>query len=209
MNNKGLTIIELLVTLVISSLIIGAAIAFHLTNQRIFVKEEALAEVRNGVRGALDIIISDLRNAGYNFTQASPPEFDPAIRDARDDRVFMRADTNSNGVCEDGEEIGYHVSGDNLYRYVTLGLGGFDTLLVAENINYLWFRYFDANGNMLPTPVAADTLENIRFIKIVIIGKTPREFSNYHESGTYPDGTPYDDRYYRCWDSTYVRLRNI
>ncbi len=208
MNNKGLTIIELLVTLVISSLIITAAIAFHLANQRIFVKEKALIEVRSNVRGALDIIISDLRLAGYNPKQAPAPEFDPAIRVARDDRAFMRADTDSSEVCEEGEEIGYHASGDNLYRYVTLGIGGFDTLLVAESIDYLGFRYFDANGDTLITPVAADSLENIRAVKIIIIGKTPREFSNYHESGNYPDGTPYDDRCYRCWDSTYVKLRN-
>ncbi|MCK4307510.1 prepilin-type N-terminal cleavage/methylation domain-containing protein [candidate division WOR-3 bacterium] len=208
MNNKGLTIIELLVTLVISSLIITAAIAFHLANQRIFVKEKTLIEVRSNVRGALDIIVSDLRLAGYNPTQAPVPEFDPAIRDARDDRAFMRADTNSNGTCEVGEETGYRAINNSLYRYVTTGIG-FDTLLVAESIDYLGFRYFDTNGDTLTTPVAADSLENIRFVKIIIIGKTPREFSNYHESGIYPDSTPYDDRCYRCWDSTYVKLRNM
>lgn len=202
---KGLTIIELLVTLIISSIVIGAAVALHLTNQRIFAKEEALTEVRNNVRGALDIMISDLREAGYNPTQAFPPAFDPAIRDAQYHLIEFRMDTSKNGVYDIGEEFVYMASNDTLYR----GISGVDYSVVAENINYLEFRYRDADGNEFTRPVAAASLENIRAIMILIVGKTSREFTNHYESGTYPDGTPYNDRCFRCWDSTYVRLRNI
>lgn len=205
-NNKGLTLIELLVALVISSLIIGAAIAVHLANQRIYVKEEALTNIRNNVRGALDIMISDIRDAGYNPQQV--PEFDPAIRTAWSDWVAVRIDTNSNGICEYGEERGYHIYQGNLCR-MFCPTPCLDFVLVAENIDYLEFRYFNATGTELARPVTATELENIRAIKVIIVGKTPREFSNHYESGNYPDGTPYADRCYRCWDSTYVRLRNI
>lgn len=208
LGDKGVTLIELLITFIIASLIIGAAIALHLANQRIFTKDESLIELRNNVRGALDIIISDLRSAGFNPTQAPTPEFDPAVRDAREDWVFVRMDTNENGICEYGEERGYHDYGSSLYRYLAVTPTP-DTQLIAENIDYLGFRYFNAVGDTIPTPVDATQLENIRAIRIIIVGKTPREFSNYSESGTYPDGTPYNDRCYRCWDSTYVRLRNI
>ncbi len=212
MNNKGLTIIELLVTLVISSLIMGAAIAFHLANQRLFVKDEALVEIRSSVRGALDIIVSDLRLAGYNPTQAVAPTFDPAINGATSTWISMVMDEDSNGICDANDWKEYWIAGNDLIRHITVLA---TDQLVAENIDYLEFRYFDTDGNLLVTPVVAGDLENIKSIKIIIIGKTlksdgtPRGFSNHKESGNYPDGTPYDDKCYRCWDSTFVNLRNI
>ncbi|MBI4722677.1 MAG: prepilin-type N-terminal cleavage/methylation domain-containing protein [Candidatus Stahlbacteria bacterium] len=207
--NKGLTIIELLVTVIISSIIIGSAVALHIVNQRIFAKEEALIDVRNNVRGALDIMITDIRVAGYNPTQAPAPSFDPPIRYGCRYWVFIRADTNGDGACEQGEGWAFHASNNAIFKYNSMNLGISDSSIIAENIDHLEFRYFDADGNELATPVAPALLETIRTFRILIVGKTTREFSGHQETGTYPDATPYNDRCYRCWDSTFVRLRNI
>lgn len=208
MNNKGVTLVELLAAVIISSLAIGIAITLHIANQRIYAKETALIDIRSNVRGALDIIISDLREAGYNPTQALAPEFDPPIRAARSDWVAIRRDANNNGICEYGEERGYIAENSAIYR-MFCSEPCVDNVIIAENVDYLGFRYFDAHGNNLTPPVDATQLENIRAVRVVIIGRTPREFLDHRESGNYPNGTPYNDRHYRCWDSTFVRIRNI
>ncbi|MDI6840571.1 MAG: prepilin-type N-terminal cleavage/methylation domain-containing protein [bacterium] len=207
-GKKGLTLVELLITLVISSIIIGAAVALHIHNQRTFAKEEALTDARSNTRGGLGILIDDLRMAGCNPREAA--DFTPGIKSAYSDSIRIAIDIDTNGtVSRDDERRGYYLSGDNLYRYILPLAGGIDTIVVAENIDYLEFRYFDSNGTELLRPVDVSQLENIKSVKIVIVGRTAKEFSDHKDSGMYPNGQIYDDRYYRCWDSTYVRLRNL
>lgn len=205
-RNKGLTLIELLVTIVISSLIVTAAVALHIANQRIFVTEGAVTEMRNNVRGAVDIMISDLRLAGYNPEQTVPPAFDPPFNGADDHWVSMAMDMNNNGTRDSSDWREYMLVGTNLMRHITMLA---TDELVAENIDYLEFRFYNSDAAELVKPVVGAALEDIRAVKLLIIGKTLREFSNHHESGTYPDGSSFNDRCYRCWDSTYVKLRNI
>jgi type IV pilus assembly protein PilW len=205
-RNKGLTLVELLVAIVISSLIVTAGVALHIANQRIFVTEGAVMQMRNDVRGALEIIISDLRLAGFNPSQAASPAFDPPINGASDHWVSMAMDINENGSRDSTDWLEYMLSGTDLMRHVTVLK---TDELVGENIDYIDFRFYDADAVELVKPVTGAALEEIRAVKVLIIGKTPREFSNHHESGTYPDGSSFNDRCYRCWDSTYVKIRNI
>lgn len=204
MNKRGLTLVELIVTVVITGLIITAGIAISLNNQQIFKKENVCIATRANTRNALAIIVEDLRLAGYN--PLGTPAFDSAFIEAQDSLIEMRMDLNSDGVYDFGsEECVYMVSNDTLYK----GISGLGLSVVAEDIDYLGFRYFNLDAVELASPVIPSQIDSIYAVKVIIVGKSAKGLLRHHEVGTYPDGTPYDDRHYRCWDSTLVRLRNV
>ncbi|MDD5529072.1 MAG: prepilin-type N-terminal cleavage/methylation domain-containing protein [bacterium] len=208
MNKKGLTLVELLVTLVILGIVITSAISLQLHNQRLYKRETSLIDLRTNVRGALDIMVEDLRSAGFNPEEAAAPAFTPGVVDAQSNLIWIRTDADTDGVYDIGEEIGYSISGGNLYKNTNMN-GVTDTAIIARGVDYLEFRYMDDKSVEFTRPVATASLDSIKTIKIIIIGKTLKRFLNYTESGNYPDGTSYSDRCYRCWDSTFVKLRNL
>ncbi|MFA5032100.1 MAG: prepilin-type N-terminal cleavage/methylation domain-containing protein [bacterium] len=208
MNKKGLTMIELIVTLVILGIIMTLAISLQIHNQQLYKRETSLIDLRTNVRGALDIMVEDLRSAGFNPEEAPAPAFTPGVVDAQSNLIWIRTDTDTDGVYDIGEEIGYSISDGNLYKNKNMN-GVTDTSIIARGIDYLEFRYMDNKSVEFTSPVAVASLDSIKTIKIIIVGKTLKRFLNYIESGNYPDGTSYSDRCYRCWDSTFVKLRNI
>lgn len=208
-NNKGLTMVELLVTVIILGIIMTAAIALHLYNQRLYSRETSMVDLRSNVNGAMDIIMEDLRIAGFNPKETPGAEFMPGITTAEEHLVQMRADTDTNGVCGPGEEITYEAYNNNLYKYIILGSGATDTQMVAKDIDYLEFVYLDREAVEFTRPVTGSSLDSIIAVKVIIVGATSKEFLNNTSTGTYRDGTSYNDRKHRYWDSTYVRLRNM
>jgi type IV pilus assembly protein PilW len=208
LGGEGLTIIELLVTLVILGIIMTSAIALQLHNQRLYKRETSLIDLRTNVRGALEIMVEDLRSAGFNPQETAAPAFTPGVVDAQSNLIWIRTDTDTDGVYDVGEEIGYSISDGNLYKNKNMN-GVTDTSITARGIDYLEFRYMGDNGVEFTRPVTVASLDSIKTIKIIIIGKSLKRFSNYNESGNYPDGSSYSDRCYRCWDSTFVKLRNL
>ena len=200
--------IELIVTLVILGIIMTLAISLQIHNQQLYKRETSLIDLRTNVRGALDIMVEDLRSAGFNPEEAPAPAFTPGVVDAQSNLIWIRTDTDTDGVYDIGEEIGYSISDGNLYKNKNMN-GVTDTSIIARGIDYLEFRYMDNKSVEFTSPVAVASLDSIKTIKIIIVGKTLKRFLNYIESGNYPDGTSYSDRCYRCWDSTFVKLRNI
>lgn len=205
-SDKGITLVELLVALAVSSIIGTSAISIHINQQKIFAKEEALTNVRNSVRSALDIITRDIRMAGYNPKEST--DFVPGVCEAKRDEIHIVMDIDTNGVLNNYEKYGFQFSGDTLYRLRFSGSIASTRTPIAANIDYFEFQYFKPNGDTIACPVDSTELENIKKVRVVIVGKTEREFSNYHEQGEYPDGTTYDDRCYRCWRTRNIKLRN-
>jgi prepilin-type N-terminal cleavage/methylation domain-containing protein len=72
-NNKGFTILELLVAALITAIVASAALAFFLrTNQQYFSQDE-IAEMQQNIRASIQEIAGELRMAGYNIPDTIPP----------------------------------------------------------------------------------------------------------------------------------------
>lgn len=206
-SDKGITLVELLVASTVSSIIGASAISLHINQQKIFAKEEAVTNVRNSVRSALDITTRDIRMAGYNPMESA--DFAPGVCNAEKDEIHIVMDIDTNGVLNNSEKRGFQFSGDTLYRLHFSSPTASSRTPIAVNIDYFEFQYFESNGTTIACPVDSTGLENIDRVRVVIVGKTEREFSNHHEQGEYPDGTTYDDRCYRCWLTRNIKPRNI
>ena len=180
---KGMTLVELLVTIAIVGIITTAAITLHLNHENIFAREQALVDMRNDTRGALNMIVDDLRMAGYNPMDST--FFDTGVCAASDDGIVMKMDLDINGGWtlpdDDYEMRGFAHVGDSIV-FIHYDPGPTPILeLLSENIDSLGFKYLDEDGNEIFPPITGATLLDIRSIRIMVIGRTERPFKgNYY-----------------------------
>lgn len=65
-RKKGVTLIELLVALVISGIVIAAIYRLFIVQTRAYTVQDQAVEVQQTVRSAMEILLRDLRMAGYD-----------------------------------------------------------------------------------------------------------------------------------------------
>lgn len=65
-KQKGLTLIELLVALVICAVVIGAIYRLFVAQTRAYTVQDQVAEVQQSVRSAMELLLRDLRMTGYD-----------------------------------------------------------------------------------------------------------------------------------------------
>ena len=66
-RQKGVTLLELLVTLVIAGLIIAGIYRVFIAQSKAYTVQDQIVEVQQNVRGAMEILLRDLRMAGFNY----------------------------------------------------------------------------------------------------------------------------------------------
>lgn len=66
MKERGVTLIELLVTLVICSIVVAGIYRVFIAQSKAYTVQDQVAEVQQTVRSAMDILLRDLRMAGYD-----------------------------------------------------------------------------------------------------------------------------------------------
>jgi len=163
-NERGFTIIELVVGLAISLILLGVAVKIFLVQQRSYNVQEQLSEMQQNIRSAMDIIVRETKMAGYNPTGAG---FNGITYDTF--QLQILADLTGDGNTDDPNEniiYKYYPSPDfQIKRKESTG-GGFQPL--AENITAFDFDYYDASGT------GTDTSTAIRQIEISITGRTAR-----------------------------------
>lgn len=66
LNHKGVTLIELLVVLVISGFLLGGIYYLFVSQTKAYTVQEQVVEVQQSLRGAMEILLRDLRMAGFD-----------------------------------------------------------------------------------------------------------------------------------------------
>jgi type IV pilus assembly protein PilW len=65
-NKKGVTLIELLVALVIAAITLAGIYRVFISQTQTYAVQDQVVEVQQNVRGAMDILLRDLRMAGFD-----------------------------------------------------------------------------------------------------------------------------------------------
>ncbi len=65
-NHNGMTLIELLVGLVISSMLIGGMYRLFISQSRAYNVQDQVVETQQGTRAAMELLLRDLRMTGYD-----------------------------------------------------------------------------------------------------------------------------------------------
>ena len=64
-KEKGVTLIELLVTLIISAIVVGGIYRVFIAQTKAYTVQDQIVEIQQTVRSAMDILLRDLRMTGY------------------------------------------------------------------------------------------------------------------------------------------------
>jgi type IV pilus assembly protein PilW len=214
-NRKGFTIVELLVAMALTGLVAAAIYKAFGSQQKVYSMQDQAAEIQQDMRAAMEVMVTELRMAGYDPTRAG---YDPKIeagagfKSATSSSLVFTADLNRNAkvfpadlvspagpddatsATDPGEWISYALSTDANSDGIadnenSLGLGRkvWSGALqpIAENIEAINFVYLDGNGVVIPTPVAASDLENIRSVEITMVARTSRRDKEYTNNTAY------------------------
>jgi Tfp pilus assembly protein PilW len=175
-NSSGVTLIEQIVALSLGAIVITSLYVFYRAELFRTISQEAKTATLEDARGALDIIVRDLRNAGSWGTGSAPPEGggvdDPnndadgvcnSIYAASGGMIHIQMDLNGNGNCADTdprEGIRYELTGPTATCPGTNIIRRNGDCLVANvkpaSTGKL-FTYYDATGAELedsPLPMA-------------------------------------------------------
>ena len=88
-NKKGVSLIELLVALVICGIVVAGAYRFFITQTRAYAVQDQVIEAQQDVRLAMEILLRDLRMAGYDddSIHSTITITDPIVAPLRDDSI--------------------------------------------------------------------------------------------------------------------------
>jgi type IV pilus assembly protein PilW len=210
LNEKGFTLIEVLVALAVSSVVMTAIYAMYRSQNKSYIAQEQVSMMQQNMRAALFFMEHDIKLAGCNPEQisgANAPGFATAgaislqftldntggesdgkdndndgLIDGSDTDEDRYADASTNDV---GEDVTYSLVGGNLMRNdVNSGVND----MIAENIEAMDFVYLDSNFNVLNpagADVASEDLSDIRIIEVTIVGRSARLDPDFRNNMVY------------------------
>ena len=169
-KSKGFTLIEILITLLISSVVMIAAYQTFDSQQKSYLIQENVATMQQGLRASMLLLTNDIRMAGYdsqlsdNFgiTDITPRDINNNVDAGNTGKsgIEITADLDDDGQISTGERIHYSV-----YDFVA-GDGNLDLArnsgngrrLLAENIQGfgLAFAFDDDLDNEMDTYTATN-----------------------------------------------------
>ena len=178
---RGATLIEQLVALLLGSVMITTLYGYFRSNLFQFIALETKTGTLEDVRGALDIMLRDLKNAGSWDSGSAPAEIGGADDPDHDadsvcNRVYaagagllhVQMDINGNGNCADNEpreNIRYELTGPTSSCPGAQIIRRNGECLVANVVPPSagrLFSYYDADGNDLGNAPPADAIKLVR-----------------------------------------------
>ena len=212
--NKGFTLIELLVAMAVAGIVMAAIVSAYQIQVRSKNTQEALTDMNQTARAALEVMTREIRMAGCDPLQNS----NARIIEADSADLIFSMDVNNDGdtnipdgdCCDANETIRFYLDNDgdfngindnmaqecNLRRETGEGNNpdcpgdGVNAQPLARNIDALNFVYLgpdldgDGEPDVLPAPVAAAGLANIRSIQVTLVARAGRTSGGFLYSYT-------------------------
>jgi len=142
-GERGFTLTELLVAMVLSAIVMSALYSAYVTQQRAFQTTEDVTVAQQNLRAAMYFVEKDLRMAGYDPESSEAFGF-TNIASMTQDNVRFTLDVDEDGVLSGASEyIHYQYNGaDNTLERDT-GSGFMD---IADNISGVTFTFYTSSG---------------------------------------------------------------
>jgi len=158
-GQHGFTLMEFLVVTGLAMLILAALGGFQRAQMFAMREQEARVEAQSATRATLDVMLREIRMAGYSGP--CPNDIAPII-EALNDRVRIQIDWDEDGAIGAGEDITYAYDGasQEIQRTVIGEAGDLAIPIMANVSSSDIFRYLDANG------AETGTLADIRSVAV-------------------------------------------
>ena len=179
LNNKGLTLIELLVGLVICAMVVAGIYRLFIAQSRAYTVQDQVVEVQQNIRSAMEVMLRDLRMTGFDddrtpMVAVAQPSIVPG-----DNSITVRYELNNTPY-----EVRYWFAGGAVLNRQETRNGVSTTETILENVEALNFTYGvdenedgamdDRNGNgQLDDWVSSGTIGSLKVVS-VRVGLTAR-----------------------------------
>ena len=173
-RKDGVTLIELLVTLVFSSILMAASYRVFLGGQKCYAVQEQVVDLQQNVRAAIDRMTREIRMAGYRkdilASVGNIGGFSKVITPGNSVNNIGKNDDQITIIVAD-KAITYKLQWDptDASMPVLIRKENGVSEVVADNIENLQFRYTLRDGMVTDLPITPD---NIRMVKISLTART-------------------------------------
>lgn len=218
-RQQGLTLTELMVSIAISMILVLAVIGLYVGSKRGFSATDGVGQQQENIRFSVDLLLHDLRMAGYPKATAGIAPIVTAADDSSggSDSITLQyqSATDCLGQPTAGVAINkYYI--DNNGNLTCLGNGGATADIVATNIHNMQLLYgLDTNKDCVADKYVkwsnVSDPSQIVSVRIGLISRTPTDIYNSDTTKTYNNLdqaiTTNDKRFHQVYSSTVV-LRN-
>lgn len=163
MNQRGMTLVEVLIVIVLGAIVGGLIVNMFISSNRTFMDQGRIVDVQRSGRVAMDTMTRLLREAGLDPLGSA----NAGVTEAAATRVKFTRDANVNGVIDasNAETVAFEYAGNTLRRRFDGG-AWFD---MTEHVAGFSLEYFDADGNDIGIPnTDAAQLARIRSMVLTI-----------------------------------------
>lgn len=220
-NQTGLTMIEIMIYIVLSSIMMASVYnAFH-TQQNSYNNQNNAVEIQQTVRSGIYNMTREIRSAGYDPTRNANASFVEELPNApgkfiinysKDNNIIaFTMDNDGNGVinANNTEQIAYRFNaGAHTLERFNVTSGGWEA--VAGNVDALNFVYFKQDGTQATVP------QDIRYIEIALLVRARNAEPKFINTTTYHNkhgdvlcASCTGDHYRRRLLTTTVQMRNV
>jgi type IV pilus assembly protein PilW len=223
-QDRGLSLVEVIMALAISSVVIAALYQTFHSQQRTYRKQTDMAVMQQSLRASTYIITRELRGAGYDplhsqrfgfVSQLIAPHNTFSINYASDTNIIaFTVDDDEDGIIDhtQAELIAYRFNAGErtLERFQVVDAmspGSWEP--IADHVDAVDFVYYDANGARTVNPAA------VRYVEVSLLIRSGGKDMQYNNTNTYTNKLgqnicPYcaTDHYRRQLWNTTVQIRN-
>jgi len=221
-NQAGLTMVEIMIYIAISSMMMTAVYnAFH-TQQKSYNIQNNTVEIQQTVRSGIYTMTREIRSAGYDPTKSANAGIVTGLPDAlakfsidysKDKNIIaFTIDHNGDGVIkkDKSEQIAYRFNaGAHILERFNVTSGVWEA--VAGNVDALNFVYLKPDGTPATGP------QNIQYIEIALLVRSRNAEPKFLNTTTYVNKKnealwtppPGGDHYRRRLLTTTVQMRNV
>jgi type IV pilus assembly protein PilW len=207
-GNSGFTLIELSVSMVLAMMVAAAVYGFYKVQSRNLSVQENRQEAQEYARGVLDLMVSEIRNAGYNPTQVTsgincagtPTAGQPGIVSASSTSFKFTYDYRSpsdptapDGDCNDSdEEITYDYQSPGPQNCpsgtgdIVRTANGVSEPITDCNVTTAFsFAYYAKDSSTAMSPIVVATIQRVK-VSMTVQSKNPdAEFGGQLTSTVY------------------------
>ncbi|MFQ5597025.1 MAG: PilW family protein [Nitrospiria bacterium] len=185
-NQGGYTLIELMLSLGISSVLLYGIHGVLMGQQKAYVQQEQIVEAQEGLRIAATLMNREIRMAGYNPTGTA----DAKIVTAEKEKIHITSDLDGNGdTIGSNENITYAVYTKDGIKKLGRTVNG-SKAPVLEHLESLEFVYRKADGTPLAlkpdgTLVDPAQISQVKKIEIILTARTATADPQYPKNQGY------------------------
>lgn len=174
-DKRGFTIAELLVAALFGMIVIATLYGFFRDQLYFLLAQETKTSTLEDARGALDMMVRELRNAG-SWGSGTAPSGCSRVKAATSTSIRIQADLDGNGDCSSatGDDVTYDLSsatstcpGSNIIMRNTTGCLVSNVVIPTGSS---LFAYYDSSNTQLSS---SPTVTSIKRVKITFSVQVP------------------------------------